>query len=272
MADNYKIVVITNGNFFSRIILSEFITLHSDWISGILIITGDYKGQTGFKSLFHLSKVTAWPYLFYKVLSILYYKIIKFFGYPSPLFVKDLAINKGILIKESRSVKLQESIDWIKNKEPDLIVSVSCPQLIGKKILECSRLGGINIHSSLLPRFAGLAPYFWVLSEKEKKTGITIHYMCLKFDQGNILIQKELDIQSKESAFHLFYRLAKLGQENLNEAILSALNGEKGMIQNLSNYSYFSNPSFKGYLNLRRNCHELFRLSEFGKTLSDLNE
>jgi folate-dependent phosphoribosylglycinamide formyltransferase PurN len=264
-----KIIVITNGNFFARIILTDLFIQHPDWINGVLIVTGDYKGLTGIRSLIELSKVTAWPYLFYKVLNIFYYRIEKHFDNSRTLFVKDLALKSGFDIKEIISIKSREAIDWVKYKNPDIIVSVSCPQLIGKKILDYSRLGGINIHSSLLPQYAGLAPYFWVLADGKNKTGTTIHYMTSRFDQGNILVQKEIEIQPRESAFNLFCRLSMIGQKILVEAINCALNEDEGLKQNLVDYSYYSNPSLKGYINLLKNNHTLFKLSEFRKSLDE---
>lgn len=262
MENQSKIVIITNGNIFSKVILSKFISDNLEIIKGVLVITGDYKGRTGFRSLFSLMRVTALPYILFKVFSILFFKISKLFGYSSPLFVKDLIISKNISYFESNSVKSPKVLEWIDCIHPDLIVSVSCPQLIGQKILSLSKLGGINIHSSLLPKFAGLAPYFWVLSEGCEETGITIHYLSPKFDQGNILIQRKLVILPKESVFNLFYRLAKLGNENLSDAVYKAINGDQGKKQNLEEYSYFSNPSFQGYRNLRKNGHVLCRLNE----------
>ncbi len=269
MEINQKIVIITNGNFFSNIILSKILNNFSDWIISVIIITGDYKGRSGFRSLFPLLRVTAFPYIVYKIFSMLFFKVFNFFGYFSPLLVKDTLKKQSIKFIESNRVNSPKVLEWIESQKPDLIVSVSCPQLIGKKILALSRLGGINIHSSLLPEYAGLAPYFWVLSQGRAETGITIHYMTSRFDQGNILIQKKMSILPKESAFYLFYRLAKLGRDNLEDAVIMALSRDQGYIQDLENYSYFSNPSIHGYRKLRENGHILFRLIELLNALKN---
>jgi folate-dependent phosphoribosylglycinamide formyltransferase PurN len=266
-----KLVVITNGNFFARIILSDLFEQHSDWISGVLLISGDYKGRTGVKSLFELSKVTALPYIFYKMMSIAYFRMASLLDPTRTLDVKTLALRKNVPIKEVTTIKSFEASDWIQNLCPDLIVSVSSPQLISEKILNFAQLGGINIHSSLLPKYAGLAPYFWVLANGEQTTGTTIHYMTAKFDQGNILEQVETSIEPNESAFHLFFRLAKLGRSSLTAAIQRALQEDPGNPQNLENFSYFSNPTISAYNNLRKNGHVLMRLSELSKALNEMN-
>lgn len=263
-----KILIITNGNFFANIILSNLFERYSDWICGVLIITGDYKGRTGLKSLIQLMKVTTFPYLFYKIISIIFFNIIGLF-IKRPFVVRDKLKNLDIPIFESNSVKSNNVLDWVERLHPDLIVSVSCPQLIGKKILSSASLGGINIHSSLLPKYAGLAPYFWVLSFGEVITGMTIHYMSLKFDQGNILVQKELDVLPNESAFHLFLRLSKLGREQLTKAVEKAIINDPGLKQNSNDYSYFSSPTFEGYRNLKRNGHCLFRVKELFESVKE---
>lgn len=257
-----SLVVITNGNYFARLILDGVIERWSPSIKGVLIIDGDYKGHTGLNALWELSKVTALPYILYKTFVYLFFKTAQLLNPQAVFSVQAKASKCGIPTQELPSVKSDEAITWVQSHQPDLIISVSCPQMIGKKILSCAHLGGINIHSSLLPSYAGLAPYYWVLSQGEKETGITVHYMTLKFDEGNILAQKATSIQAGESSFHLFLRLAKIGSDLLVNAVEAALNGEAGKKQDLNQYTYFSNPTALSYRLLKRNGHSLIKLNE----------
>ncbi|HEX2980476.1 MAG TPA: formyltransferase family protein, partial [Anaerolineaceae bacterium] len=238
-----KIVVLTNGNYFARLILEKTFAQYSDSIAGVLIVTGDYKGRSGLASIMELLKVTAWPYFFYKAFQIALF-ILAGKVYAKACFgVEQLARIYQIPTCSCKSVKEEKAIEWIAACSPDLIVSVSCPQFIGKAIRSLARVGSINIHSSLLPAFAGLAPYFWVLSTGQTTTGTTVHYMTQRFDEGNILVQKQLTIEPGESAFHLFTRLAYLGNDALAEAIPLALQGLPGRKQDLEKYGYFSSPT-----------------------------
>ena len=218
-----KLIIITNGNYFARLILDDLFEQFQEQIQGVLIITGDYKGNAGMKALWELSKVTPLPYLVYKALSMLVFKLAERLNQQTCFSVGRLSYSRNIPVKYLVSVKSPDALEWISSFQPDLIISVSCPQLIGKKILSSARLGGINIHSSNLPAYAGLAPYFWVLSKGEKQTATTVHYMTMKFDEGNILAQRHLEIEPGESAFHLFKRLALEGKLTLVEATEAAL-------------------------------------------------
>jgi folate-dependent phosphoribosylglycinamide formyltransferase PurN len=257
-----SIVVITNGTYFARLILDGVFERWSPCIKGVLVITGDYKGRTGLRALWELSKVTALPYIIYKTTVYLFFKLASWLKPSFTFSVQAKSTSYGIPIKELPSVKCEEAITWIQSQQPDLIVSVSCPQMIGKRILSCARLGGINIHSSLLPKYAGLAPYYWVLSQGEIESGITAHYMTLKFDEGNILAQSKATVSEGESAFHLFTRLSSIGACTLVDAIQAALNGDLGRKQDLSQYTYFSNPTPISYKSLKSNGHSLIKLNE----------
>lgn len=265
-------VVITNGTYFARLIVDKLFQRWSTSIKGVLIITGDYKGRTGLKALWELSKVTALPYIIYKTFVYLFFNLVQWFKPNSDFSVQAKSIECGIPTKKMPSVKSEQAIAWIQSHQPDLVISVSCPQLIGKKILSSARLGGINIHSSLLPTYAGLAPYYWVLSEGEKEAGISVHYMTLRFDEGNLLAQSKTLINLGESAFHLFIRLAKIGADILVDAVQAALNGEPGLQQDLSRLTYFSNPTPSSYKNLKRNGYSLIKLSELLEVFMEENE
>lgn len=257
-----NIVIVTNGNYFARIIVDDLFRQRAADIKGVLIVSGDYKARVGLKALWEIGRRTSLPYLIYKVLTVFVFKITQMLRKNSFYSVNAMASAYGVPVKFVVAVNSDEALKWVNKHSPDLLVSVSCPQMIRRRMLSLSKLGGINIHSSLLPAYAGLAPYFWVLSNGEKETGTTVHYMTLKFDEGNILIQKRLDVLPRESAFHLFVRLANLGSIALVEAVEKALAAEPGIRQDMTCYSYYSNPDFSSYIKLRKREHCLVRLLE----------
>ncbi len=265
----HSIVIVSNGNYFALKILKKILILYKRQIAGIVIINGDYKGRTGIKAIWELSKVTAIPYLVYKIFSILIFRATELF-FPSKCFTLErYAKLNNIPIKISHSTKSPAVFDWISHLAPDLLISVSCPQLIGRKLLDLPTLGAINVHSSLLPKYAGLAPYFWVLSHSEQETGITVHYMTVKFDEGNILQQQKVLIEPNESAFHLFDRLAQIGQDILVQSVMQVYQNDPGKQQDLSEYSYFSNPTLISYIQLRKKGHCLIHIKELLLTIQN---
>lgn len=262
-----RLVIATNGNYFARLILNGLFTEHPDWISGVVIVTGDYKARSGFRALWEVGKATTKPYLIYKVASSLSLSAAQSLSPGAALSVAQWAQAAGAPLLEVQAINSDQALSWVASLEPDLLVSVSCPQMIRKKMLAIPARGGVNIHSSLLPAYAGLAPYYWVLSTGERVTGTTVHYMTLKFDEGNILAQEQLEVQPGESAFHLFKRLALVGGCALSAGVTRALAGDPGRAQDLSCYTYFSHPTWSSYRELRRQGHVLMRPGELVETI-----
>lgn len=120
----------------------------------------------------------------------------------------------------------------IREFKPDLILSIHFRHKVPVEILHSAKKGGINLHPSLLPKYRGAFSVPWVIVNQEKKTGITFHYMNEKFDDGNILIQREKILKGEETAYTLFHDLIDLGVESLKEALkLIFIDGFKGHIQ-----------------------------------------
>jgi folate-dependent phosphoribosylglycinamide formyltransferase PurN len=263
VVDKYpRIAVITNGNYFAAITLAPTIAKYRDKICLSIIITGDYHGRSGWRAVWALFKEMTFPYFVYKVLTVVLPKLLARLGARN---VNEVAT----LLKQARIEQITHSkVDAervrrsLAEARPDIIVSVSCPQRIGRDLISLARRAAINIHSSLLPRYAGLAPYFWVLSRGEAETGVTVHHMTETFDAGNVLTQKRLPVKPGVSAFALFEELARVGGESLVDAIEAAAGGCAGDEQCHADRSYFSHPTFGSYLELRRRGHRLIAPSD----------
>jgi methionyl-tRNA formyltransferase len=242
-----RIVVLTNGNFFARLILERLVAERSGEIVKIFTISGDYKGRSGLAALFHFVRATTWPYVIFKIAARL---ATRGEG------VRELARRYGIETEDV--VAVETARKSIEAARPDLLVSVSCPQILAESILRLAPLGGINIHASLLPRYAGLAPYFWVLAEGETRTGVTVHFMTRRVDFGNVLGVAEVAIEPRDSAFSLFTRLARAGAPLLADAVDRVLVGDRGTPMR-GESTYRSHPDFAAWRRLRRNGHRLGR-------------
>ncbi|HOJ42991.1 MAG TPA: formyltransferase [Syntrophorhabdaceae bacterium] len=118
----------------------------------------------------------------------------------------------------------------IKSLAPDVIFSFYYRYMIPMEIIEIPQIGAFNMHGSLLPKFRGRAPVNWVLIKGEKKTGVTLHYMVEKPDAGDIIGQKEVEIECEDTAKTLFLKLAKASKELLKE-VLPLI--EKGRIKGI---------------------------------------
>ncbi|MBR6504838.1 MAG: methionyl-tRNA formyltransferase [Clostridia bacterium] len=134
--------------------------------------------------------------------------------------VKEFAIEKNIKVYQPEKVKNNEEfIHEIKSLNPDLICVVAYGKILPKEILEIPKLGCINVHGSLLPKYRGAAPIQWAVLNGDKITGITTMYMDEGMDTGDMILKKEVEIGESETTGELWNRLSKLGAETLVETI-----------------------------------------------------
>ena len=140
--------------------------------------------------------------------------------------IKKLAQDKAILVLQPEKIK--EDYQEILNLKPDLIVTCAYGQIIPRELLECPRLGCINVHASLLPKLRGGAPIHKAIIEGHSKTGITIMYMNTKMDEGDIISQEEIEILNTDTASSLHDKLSVLGTNLLLKTLPSIINGTNG--------------------------------------------
>lgn len=120
--------------------------------------------------------------------------------------------------------KIKEDYQEIIDLNPDLIITAAYGQIVPQAVLDAPRLGCVNVHASLLPKYRGGAPVHQAIIDGEEKTGVTIMYMVKKMDAGNIISQKETLIGNDETVGTLYDRLSDLGAELLKETLPSILN------------------------------------------------
>lgn len=137
--------------------------------------------------------------------------------------VKEIAVNHNILTIQLNKIKeeYQEIIDL----EPDLIVTCAYGQILPVELLNCPRLGCINVHASLLPKLRGGAPIHRAIINGYKKTGITIMYMAPGMDDGDIISSAEITIEDNDTASSLHDKLSILGSKLLIETLPSIIDG-----------------------------------------------
>ena len=129
---------------------------------------------------------------------------------PTP--VKEFALDKNISIYQPLKVRNNtEFIEEMKSLNPDVICVVAYGKILPKEILDIPRLGCINVHGSLLPKYRGAAPIQWAVINGEKQTGITTMYMDIGMDTGDMILKEAVDIGEDETTGELWERLSSLG-------------------------------------------------------------
>lgn len=136
---------------------------------------------------------------------------------PTP--VKELALAEGLPVLQPRRARDEEFIAQLRALQPDLIVVAAYGQILPPSLLDIPRLGCLNVHTSLLPKYRGAAPIQWAILEGEAETGVTIMKMDAGLDTGPMVSTTRTAILPEDNAQTLHDRLAQLGGELLIKTI-----------------------------------------------------
>lgn len=142
---------------------------------------------------------------------------------PSP--VKVLAEEKGLLVFQPASLRPQENQQLVAELNADVMVVVAYGLILPKAVLDMPRLGCINVHGSLLPRWRGAAPIQRSLWAGDAETGVTIMQMDIGLDTGDMLHKLSCPITAKDTSGSLYDKLAELGPQGLIETLKQLTNG-----------------------------------------------
>ena len=133
--------------------------------------------------------------------------------------VKTLAEQAGIPVLQPDSIRTDEFFETIQAVQADLAVVIAYGKILPGRLLRLPRLGTINVHGSLLPKYRGAAPIQRALLNGERETGVTIMQMDEGIDTGDILLPARLPISDEDTSASLAEKLAQLGSATLLEAI-----------------------------------------------------
>lgn len=137
---------------------------------------------------------------------------------PQPSEVKKIASRHRLKVFEPEKFS-EEVIKKLKSKKPDLIIAADYGKILPKEVLDVPRLGALNVHASLLPKFRGPSPIQNAILRGEKETGATVIIMNEKVDAGDIISQKKAKIDPDEAYPRLLLKLANLSGKLLIETI-----------------------------------------------------
>lgn len=139
----------------------------------------------------------------------------------SPTPVKKYAEDNGIRVETPDSVNTEDFVKMLKDLEIDYIVVVAFGQLIKDILLDSFKDRIINLHPSLLPLYRGASPMQFTLLNGDEKTAATAMLIEKAMDSGDILIQREMDIDPSDDYFDLEDKLGKIGAEAIRDALLN---------------------------------------------------
>ncbi|WP_455209974.1 methionyl-tRNA formyltransferase [Kaarinaea lacus] len=139
--------------------------------------------------------------------------------------VKELALRYQLAVYQPPSLKDPQEQQVLRDLQADLMIVVAYGLLLPKPVLEAPRLGCVNVHASLLPRWRGAAPIQRAIQNGDSETGVTIMQMDEGLDTGAMLLKRQTPITAEDTAQTVHDRLAKLGCEALLDSLQHIANG-----------------------------------------------
>ncbi len=144
----------------------------------------------------------------------------------TPPPVKTEALKRGVKVLQYDKIRMENGAEDLRKLKPDLIVTCAFGQILSQEILDIPKLGVINIHASLLPKFRGASPIHYAIMEGESKTGVTIMRTDIGIDTGDILISESVDVGENQTCGELFEVLSELGAKLIVKALRLIKNGK----------------------------------------------
>ena len=133
--------------------------------------------------------------------------------------VKQAALRAGLEVYQPAKLKDPATVEFLSRYRPDAIVVVAYGHILPTWMIDLPRLGCINLHASLLPKYRGAAPIQWSLIRGEAVTGVTTMRIDVGLDTGDILLKREVEIQDEDTAETLGERLSQLGADLMIETL-----------------------------------------------------
>jgi methionyl-tRNA formyltransferase len=133
--------------------------------------------------------------------------------------VRELPWGDVIPVLDPPDVNAAEARETLAQFGADVLVVCDFGQILSNETLSVARLGGINLHGSLLPKYRGAAPVNWALWHGEAESGVTVIHMTPRLDAGPCLVQRATPVDPEEDAQQLEKRLAHLGIEPVHQAL-----------------------------------------------------
>jgi methionyl-tRNA formyltransferase len=143
--------------------------------------------------------------------------------------VKELALKYNIPVIQP--IKIRKEFQSVIDLNPDMIVTCAYGQIIPKVILDCPKYGCINVHASLLPKLRGGSPLHHAVIDGYDKTGVTIMYMDVGMDTGDIISQQEILISESDTVGSIHDKLKVIGRDLLLQTIPKILDGTNDRIK-----------------------------------------
>jgi methionyl-tRNA formyltransferase len=176
--------------------------------------------------------------------------------------VRDLAFQHHLPVYQPEDPNDPAFVEVMRRLHPDFLFSCYYRHMLKQPLLDLPKKGALNMHGSLLPRYRGRVPVNWVLVHGEMETGMTLHYMEVKADRGDIVAQKRVPITTEDTALTLFAKMTVAAEELMRDVYPLLRTGQAPrMPQDHSQASYFGGRGPKdGHIDWTKPAREIYNL------------
>jgi methionyl-tRNA formyltransferase len=156
--------------------------------------------------------------------------------------VKAQAVAAGIPLYQPLKIRSEEAQEYFVSIAPDAVVIIAYGQIIPARLIAIPRLGWINLHGSLLPKYRGAAPIHWAIANGETRTGLTTMSIDAGLDTGPALLTWETEIGPDEAAPELYARMAEAGAPLIVETLRGLASGSLTPVAQDNSQATFAPP------------------------------
>jgi methionyl-tRNA formyltransferase len=232
-----NVVFLTTGDpiylpaFFARVL-----DRYASETQVVYVVPPLYKGQTPLQAAWRYFRTFGLVSVFGLVFRTLQSKLRR-------QSIARVCTARGVVCEEARDVNAPPFLEHLRELGPDVIVSVSCPQIFKSELIELPPKGLLNIHGAILPQYRGVMPSFWMLANGEEEAGVSIYFVDERIDAGDLCAQRAFPIAADDT-LDSFLRRSKAIAADLLLEVLPAV--EDGTVEkyplDLSKGSYYSWP------------------------------
>ncbi|MFZ0523309.1 MAG: methionyl-tRNA formyltransferase [Candidatus Acidiferrales bacterium] len=156
--------------------------------------------------------------------------------------VKAEALAAEIPVYQPAKIRGEEALEYFARVAPDVVVIIAYGQIIPAHLIALPRLGWVNLHGSLLPKYRGAAPIHWAIAKGETWTGLTTMSIDAGLDTGPTLLRWETAIGADETAPELYARMAEAGGPLIVDTLLGLADGSIAPVAQDSSLATFAPP------------------------------
>ena len=260
-----KITIFTVDHLYANLVVKELVNKFPDEIQAVVVSGVILSNKSLLSSLIKYFTTSGLYYFLAQSIKLEIYSFLsrvvrdkrsKFYS-----FKNQLQENKITLFHEV-NVNSTSFMNFLNRQKPDLIVSVFFNQILSPELLNLPKKGVINIHPAYLPNYKGVSPVFWALTNNEKYSGVSVHFIDKGIDTGGIIARKKILISKSDGEDSLYLRLAREGAGLLIRVINDIRKGRVTRINN-SKGSYYSLPTSKAVRKFKKQGRNFFNLMEY---------